>query len=354
MTGRDLDISMRRWYTTHMGLDEPAIWTVEEITWLSTAYWKSCVLSAAVEIGLFDAVGNGATIDSIAGATNASSPRHIAELLGALVSLELIEKKGDTFHLSPSASVFLMRSSPTCMLDALRFNMDLYPLWGRLGTCIKEGKPVLPPSAHLGDDPARTRRFTLGMHSRALAMAPALIPSLDMRGCSSLLDVGAGPGTFSRVLAEKYSTLAVTLFDLAPVLDIGRELMRGADVTARVSFHSGDYRKDALPGGFDAVLYCGALHQEEPEGARRLFKKIHGSLKPGGRLYVVDMMLAADRTRPLFSVLFSLNMMLISPRGRVFTEDDVLECSEQAGFSDAECLKPEGCPYWVVKALKPG
>lgn len=328
------------------------IWTVEDITGLSTAYWKSCVLSAAVEIGLFDAVGNGGTLSAITGAVGAASPRHVEELLGALVSLEVLEKKGDTYRFAPGASAFLDRSSPTCMLDALRFNMDLYPLWGRLGTCMKEGRPVLPPLAHLGDDPARTRRFTLGMHSRALAMAPALIPSLDLTGCSSLLDVGSGPGTFSRFLAESYPALKVTLFDLQPVLDIGRELIGGTGVAARVAFHNGDYRKDALPGGFDAVLYCGALHQEEPESARRLFKEIHRSLNPGGRLYVVDMMLATDRTQPLFSVLFSLNMMLISPRGRVFTEDDVGQCAAQAGFQHAECLKPVGCPYWVVKALK--
>lgn len=311
------------------------------------------MLSAAVEIGLFDAVGKGATVEEIATAIQAPSPRHVAELLGALVSLGLMEKAGQVYRLSPGASPFLERSSPTCMLDALRFNMDLYPLWGRLGACMKEGKPVLPPTAHLGADPARTRRFTLGMHSRALALAPALIPSLDLKGCSSLLDVASGPGTFSRMLAEKHSALKVTLFDLPPVLDIGRELILDTGVASRVSFQAGDYRKDPLPGGFDAVLYCGALHQEEPEGAQRLFDKIRAALNPGGRLYVVDMMLAADRTQPLFSVLFSLNMMLISPQGRVFTEDDVLKAVGQAGLGNAECLKPEGCPYWIVKASKP-
>jgi SAM-dependent methyltransferase len=266
--------------------------------------------------------------------------------------MEVMEKNGDAYRLSPGVSPFLDRSSPTCMLDALQFNMDLYQLWGRLGTCMKEGKPVLPPSAHLGDDPARTRRFTLGMHSRALAMAPALIPSLEMKGCSSLLDVGSGPGTFSRVLAETYPKLNVTLFDLPPVLAIGKELIGQTGVASRIKFHNGDYRKDPVPTGFDAVLYCGALHQEEPEGARRLFGKLYDSVNPGGRLYVVDIMLAADRTQPLFSVLFSLNMMLISPQGRVFAEEDVLHCVGQAGFEKARCLKPKGCPYWVVKAGK--
>jgi len=298
-------------------------------------------------------VGKGATVEELTAAVKGASPRHVAELLCALVSVGLMEKSNQVYRLSPSAAPFLKRSSPTCMLEALQFNVDLYQLWGRLGTCMKEGKPVLPPTAHLGADPARTRRFTLGMHSRALAMAPALIPSLDLKGCSSLLDVASGPGTFSRVLAEKYAKIKVTLFDLPPVLDIGRELIRDTGVASRVSFHPGDYRKDPLPGGFDAVLYCGALHQEEPAGAQRLFDKIHASLHPGGRLYVVDMMLAADRTQPLFSVLFSLNMMLMSPQGRVFTEDDVLKAVGLAGLGDAECLKPEGCPYWIVKASKP-
>lgn len=326
-------------------------WTAEGVTELGTQYWKSCVLSAAVELGLFDTIGRGARAEDVS-AKLSSSPRHTAELLDALVSLEILVKKDGVYSFEASAAEFFDRASSKCVIDALRFNSDLYQLWGKLSTCVREGKPVLPARAHLGDDPERTRRFVMGMHSRALMMAPPLLPAINLEGHRKLLDIGAGPGTFSRFLLEKTPGLNVTLFDLPPVLNVARELTAGTRVADRVAFSPGDYRKDELPSGFDVALYSGALHQETPETAAALFAKIAGSLEPGGAILVVDMMVRTDRTSPLFSILFSLNMMLMSPIGRVFPDSSVHSMLAQAGFADLTTVKPDGCPYWIVRGRK--
>ncbi|MEI6809970.1 MAG: methyltransferase, partial [bacterium] len=192
-----------------------------------------------------------------------------------------------------------------------------------------------------------------GMHSRALAMAPALIPALDVKGRLKLLDIACGPGTFSTQLAERYPGLEVTLFDLPPVLAVARSLVAERPCAARVKFEPGDYHSDPLPGGFDAVLYSGALHQEDPAFAASLFKTIFAAMEPGGRVFVVDMMLQHGRTEPVFSILFSINMMLTSPAGRVYPEDEVRHLLSLAGFEDTTCHRLTDCPYWVITADKP-
>lgn len=326
-------------------------WTIEDVTALGTSYWRSAAVSAAVQLGVFELLDQPADAADIASRINAS-PRHVSELLDALAGMGLLRKDGDRYSVDPGAAPYLSRKSPSCLLDALRFNIDLFPLWGRLHECVKTGKPVMPPHAHLGHDPEQTRRFVMGMHSRALMMAPTILPSIDLRRCSSLLDVGAGPGTFSRMLAEKHAGLKVTLFDLPPILNVARELSAQSQVSSRISYHPGDYRADPLPRGFDAILYCGALHQETPESAAGLMKKVAASLNPGGTVFVVDMMLDETKTQPVFSALFSLNMALMSPQGRVFSDKEIGDILSSSGFSSVQTAKPDNGPYWIVSGTK--
>ncbi|MEI6972327.1 MAG: methyltransferase [bacterium] len=337
-------------------------WTIDKFMQLSTGYWPASVVSAAVQLGIFEILeGKGSTARDAA--ARLSTPEgHVAELLDALTALDILEKwtepgqspeREPVYKIKPSAAQFLTRSGAWCILDALRYNTDLYQIWGRLADCVKTGKPVIPVGAHLGGDPERTRRFALGMHSRALAMAPALLPAIDVRGRMRLLDIASGPGTFSTQLAERYPGLEVTLFDLPPVLSVAKTLVADRSCASRVAFRPGDYHSDPLPTGFDAVLYSGALHQEEPAFAASLFKSIFDVMDPGGRLFVVDMMLQPGRTEPLFSILFSINMMLTSPAGRVYSEDVVRHLLSQAGFEDTNCKRLTECPYWVVTADKP-
>ena len=317
---------------------------------LATGYWASATLSAGVEIGLFDALGEEAHDAQDLAAATGTSRDHLLRLLEALASLGVLTRSGESFAIAPDLREFLCPDRPTSLLDALRFNIDLYPLWSRLGTSVREGKPAIPPTAHLGNDPARTERFVRGMHSRAMMLAPAVVDAIDLSGVVSMLDLACGPGAFSRFLLAKHPALKSTLFDLTPVLDVAERLLYRAPESQRITFHPGDYRRDVLPAPFDAIFYCGALHQETPESAGRLFAKIRASLRPGGRVIVVDLMLQDDRAGPAFSALFSLNMMLTSPAGRVFSEAETIEILSTAGFIDVRRTPTGRSPYSIIEA----
>ena len=101
-----------------------------------------------------------------------------------------------------------------------------------------------------------------------------------------------------------------------------------------------------MPVGFDTVLYCGALHQETPESALALFKKIRAA---GKRAIIVDLMTDATSTHPVFARLFSINMMLTNEGGRVFTLDETESLLRGAGFTQTTSRLLE-IPYGVVVA----
>jgi hypothetical protein len=327
-------------------------WNFERLTELSTGYWASAALNAAVQLNLFACLPSaGADADTLAHRTG-TSPEMTRLLLDALVGAGLLIREGSLYRLESSAQTFLDPTSPENLLDALRFNGDLYPLWGRLADCVRNGQPAQTPQAHLGGDPERTRRFVKGMQSRGRAIAPILIPALDFPTGGRLLDVASGPGVFSLAFAARHPDLQVTLFDLPPILEATRALIADSPTSAPVTFHPGDYHRDSLPANQDALLFCGALHQETPESVRRLFPAFHAALTDGGRLILADFILAPNRSEPLFAALFAINMRLLRPTAHVFDETELTGALNDAGFESIRFSQPEACPYRILQARR--
>jgi N,N-dimethyltransferase/O-methyltransferase len=327
-------------------------WTPDKLTSLATGYWQSAALIGAVELSLFDHLDRPRSADELA-AKCGVVPALLVSLTDALVSMELLDKTGDTYAIAPGAVAVLSRSSPTCMVDALRYNADLYRQWGKLAEVVRTGEAAVPQAKQLGMDESMTRRFVYGMESKARAFVPAIAPMIDLGDAKTLLDVGSGPGTLSRALAERSPGLKVTLLDLPDVLNVAREICTRSAAHDRLTFHPANYRTDALPQPFDAVVYAGALHQETPASAERLVQRFFECLRPGGHVYIVDLMLDDSRTAPAFSALFQITMMLIQPAARVFSRAEIVDVLERTGFNSIVARQPESSPYRLVAAQKP-
>lgn len=103
-------------------------------------------------------------------------------LADACVAAGLLLKSGGRHSLTNTARTFLTPGSPADLSGALRYNRDVYSIWGRLAEFLRTGKPVERPELHIGEDGARTRAFILAMHDKAVSMGRAVLPLLDLAG----------------------------------------------------------------------------------------------------------------------------------------------------------------------------
>lgn len=328
-------------------------WTADKLTGVATGYWQSATLIAAVELGLFDLLSDESQTAEELSKKCGAQVALLPALLDALVAMELLAKYEGTYRIDSRARGLLSRSSPTCMLDALRYNADLYRQWGSLADVMRSGNAVVPQQKMLGLDPAMTRRFVYGMEAKARAFLPAIAPIIHLDGEKTLLDIGSGPGTLSRALVEKREGVELTLLDLPDVLNIAREICASSPAAARIHYHPADYRRDPLPSPVDGILYAGALHQETLESAQQLANRCFAALRPGGRVFIVDLMLDDDRTAPSFSALFQLTMILMRPAARVFSRREITDVLSAAGFDRIEAHHPASSPYRLVVAHRP-
>ncbi len=327
----------------------------ERIVSLASAFYESCVIFAASDLGIFRLIAQVGDADekelAAAGGFNVRAARL---LLDACVAIGLLVKTAGRYRNTPEAAAFLVPGAPGDLSGAIRYNRDVYGAWGKLQQLAKTGKPVEPPGLHLGEDPERTRTFVLAMHGRALGIGQAVIPHLDLGGRKRLLDIGGGPGTYSLLIAQAFPRIECTVLDLPGVVRIADELIVQSGLEARVKTIGGDYHGEELPGGNDAVIFFGVLHQEDPAAIRRLLEQAYKALDPGGVIYILDMMTDSSHTAPKFSALFALNMALTTEHGWVFSEDEIKSWLTGAGFKNFSCRPlPPPLPHWLAFARKP-
>ena len=140
--------------------------------------------------------------------------------------------------------------------------------------------------AHVFDDPERDTWQKPHEVIKALALKPD----------AAVADLGAGTGYFSARLANMFPKATVYAVDLEPdmVKYLGERAKRESLANLKpVQAAAGDAR---LPSKVDLVLLVDVYHHiENREG---YFRKLTASLKPGGRVAVIDFRLDSPEGPP--------------------------------------------------------
>jgi len=113
----------------------------------------------------------------------------------------------------------------------------------------------------------------------------------------TVLDIGCGAGNYDvQLLQQINAPLELTLVDLSqPMLDKAKE--RIAEISdSEVILVKGDFRTAPLKQRhYDAIIATAVLHHlRDDDDWRNAFKKLHSLLKPGGSLWVFDLVEHAD------------------------------------------------------------
>lgn len=124
-----------------------------------------------------------------------------------------------------------------------------------------------------------------------------------IRGCKRVVDLGCGPATQLGQIAQLNSNAHFIGVDLSQqMLDDGRRHIQELGLS-NVEFQRGSMTEIAGidDGSIDAVISTLALHHLPTfEDLRQAFKQVRRILKPGGKLYLVDL----GRLKSLKSVIF--------------------------------------------------
>lgn len=163
--------------------------------------------------------------------------------------------------------------------------------WGRLAAILRADRP-----AALGaEDEARHHAHLAAAGAETAREVAARLPA------GSLVDLGAGAGTYARAYLERHPAARATLVDDARILALAGAL------PPRAAAAPGDLLAIALPP-HDVALLANVLHLYPADRCPELVRRAAAAVAPGGLVAIVEVALADDRSGPLDALLFALDM----------------------------------------------
>jgi ubiquinone/menaquinone biosynthesis C-methylase UbiE len=257
-----------------------------------------------------------------------------------LVIEEFLLKDGDRYSLAPVAAVFLDRNSSACIAPAIHFLSSpmLMQAFGQLTEAVRKGGTAVSEEGSLEPEHPMWVEFARSMAPLA-AMSGELLADLLGAGAGhrwKVLDVAAGHGLFGITLAKHNPNAEIVALDWANVLAVAEENARAAGVANRFRKIAGSALTVDYGNDYDLVLLTNFLHHFDVAGCETLLKKVHRSLKPGGRAVAVEFVPDAGRVTPPDAGAFALVMLATTPAGDAYTFAEYEGMLRNAGFSKSE------------------
>jgi hypothetical protein len=303
--------------------------TPDQILQLATSFMATRYLVAAVEVGMFEALGDVALdLDDLA--AQIAVPTRTARICAdAMVALGLLERDGALYRNSAAAGTFLGGRSARDLRPFVRSMDRAYPVWAEFTEAIREGRG---PGFITRLDPAAQRVYSAGVESVSVGSARALADSYEFDRHRRLLDLGGGTGSFLVPILERHPAIECGLFELPQVVPLARDNLKAYESGGRVQFYEGNLLQGQLPAGYDAFLLANVVHIFTPEHNRDLLARVHASAPSGARLLLVDFWTDPTHTQPFFAAIMAGQFLLSGGEGDVYSEDEIRDMLTATGW----------------------
>jgi len=320
------------------------------------AYRSAKPLLVALHYDVFTRVAEGADTAPKLAARLKLDPRASRIFLDALAGLGYLDKQGGSYRNTREASRLLVNTSPQYVGNSLKYQELTWDAWSDMRHVLKSGKPRRGLVDWIRQG-FFTADYIKAMGDVSREPCRELAARLDWRGVRRSLDVGCGAGNASAAFVERAPKLQADLLDMPVTLKVTRSLLAKHPCRDRLRFKQADFMKDEFGREeYDLVLISNVTRVEDEKTNRALVGKAFRALKAGGRLVIHDFAVEPDRTKPKFSVLLGLHVLLFTGKGEVYTLREYRHWLKEAGFRGTECFqvaKESLHPSWAVIGRKP-
>jgi ubiquinone/menaquinone biosynthesis C-methylase UbiE len=327
--------------TTHIRAVTPT-----KILQQADAFARSMALRAAIELEVCDALDEGLnTVQKLAQNTK-TSVRGMEILLDALVAMELLTKRGETYHLTPEAATYLVQSKPTYLGELVEQRVRDVVALEHLAESVASGKPWPQWGVQHG-----------GIENYFADMVPGLfvLNEPDARkvarqlfrgqigNSARILDLGAGSGVWGIALAQQNALATVVALDTADVLEVTRQFVEGHKLESQFEYAEGDLlTADFGEAEYDIVVLGQVCYMFSPEQNQALFRRIARALKPGGRVLITSTPVDDARANSPDTLLGDLVLLLSTEGGRSHSFSEYRAWLSTAGFKSIEQMDLPG------------
>jgi SAM-dependent methyltransferase len=339
-----------------MNRPKPKKLTPERLQQFGFAYAPPLIISSAVNNKVFDALQSGPkTVDQVTKETGASR-RGLRAVMDSLVGLELLKKdRQSRYSLTRESQAYLLTDKPGALAG---FFGSILPImisrWLRLADIVREGRPAVA----VNQETEGTEFFSQLVETiipMSYAGAQRLAEHLNVAKTKDelrVIDLAAGSGIWGIALAQKSPQMRVTAVDWAGMIPTTKRITGKFGVRDRFKFIEADLLKANFGESYDIATLGHILHSEGGERSQQLLKKVFRALRPGGTIAIAEWLVDDNRTKPLPSLMFAVQMLVNTEKGDTFSFNEIKKWLEDAGFKKVRKLDAPG-PSPLILATKP-
>jgi 2-polyprenyl-3-methyl-5-hydroxy-6-metoxy-1,4-benzoquinol methylase len=301
-----------------------------------TAYQRSAAVKAGVDLGVFNALGDGPRSAGDLASQAGVAERGMRILCDCLTVYGLITKTDGRYCHTPSSAVFLDSRSPASLAPTVPFVLNDKTMQGArlLTETIRQNRSAL--AAPLAGTEAHEWVIYARTMQPMMAAAAEFMAGVILRGGApaKILDVAAGHGLFGIAVARLAPQCEIVALDFPNVLEVTAEHARAAGVA--ITLLPGSAFEVDLGRGYDAVLVPNFFHHFAIEDNIALMRRFRAALRPGGRMLTLEFVPNQDRISPPVPASFAMIMLTNTPAGDAYTMAEYGQMLDAAGFGARE------------------
>jgi 3-hydroxy-5-methyl-1-naphthoate 3-O-methyltransferase len=304
---------------------------------LMTAYQQSRVLFTIVELGIPTMLSRERLTAEEVAKRKKIHPLAMERLLSSAAAIGLLKKSRNLFSNREAAENFLVEGKEFYLGGQIRRQQSRScPAWENLTEKLQSWRhgaeaQTLPETDDQGAE------AMIEQHRLALFHGFALAKAFDFSRFRHILDLGGGTGAASIALCQNFPDLKATIFELPANARIARRFVKRNKLEQQISVVSGNFKKDPLPEGFDAVLLANFMSVADAGENQKLLTSIHHKLPAGGVCLLSGWIIDNSHLAPTISVLFCLEDICWAAPDVERSEKVYAGWMKRAGFTGVKC-----------------
>jgi hypothetical protein len=318
-------------------------------------YQLSQALAVMAHLGIADLLGSDTTsIDELATATSADHDA-LRRLLRALVTKGILaEVPEEQFRLTPLGEGLRSDVPGSLVASAAQAGQpEMWHAWGHLLHSVMTGEAAFRHAhdmdvwAYRERHPESGASFDAAMQEGAQHVAGAIVEAYPFAGLGTVVDVGGGTGVLLEAILDAHPEVSGVLQDQPQVAARAQERLSGTAIAPRCSLVAGDFF-GSVPEGGDLYILKGILHDWDDAHGSQILATCRHAMRAGGRLLVIEQVLANDGNTDPFPRFMDLHMLVIHG-ARERTEEDYATLLSAAGFRVTRVL-PTATGLEIIEA----
>ncbi len=304
--------------------------SIQAILQIASAFHQSKILLSACEFNFFSIIENeqkSAREIAIEAGTN---ERATERILNALTAMNLLVKNGANYSNTKGTRRFLVDTRPE-YIGNMMFLTHQWEKWGDLSNAVKTGNAIAYQNINEKDD-EWTKSYVDSIYWRALMKAPDVVSSINLHDINSILDLGCGSGIYSIELKKSKPSMKVSAIDYPNIINEASKHIDREGLSGQIELLSGDVYSDPIPGKYDAIFISHMLSNYAFWDNVALMHKLFDILNPGGKIIIQETIIDDLKISPEFATIDSVNLMVNTQSGDVFTETDLWMMLKEGWF----------------------